>query len=517
MTEKSDKIIDEKSNSIASVSFKRLNIIPIISGLILIAMAFVNIPYIIDEKGVFSFGLLEPPAITFLAELNIYIFLGFIPIIFGSIFIIFAFVTSRTISLDFIKDSSAGGSEISYKKKGFFNKIFATNQNLISPNEIQQIVAGKRHHRFLTWAAFAFLFVLIYLLTDYINYLNLSFDVYFISGGIPISTRWLLTINIIMLLVSAFLIVIYPRRLFQLDTPEDLVKFDYTELTVERFSDESKSISILEIIESTRCVLAEKKIKDNNSLAIDELKGQIKEIPKSHIPFFSLILSDVFMIIVIIIQIIPDFFLLDFTADIKFFLTFNSVYFFMRLHHSFLVKEQSIKMENNSIVCLRKNPISGYWLTYNNFQDIELDHRPYQPHYLEFFVVFFPIMELIWVIYNMIYFAPFFLINIYTIPYILVIFVIMACTILQYTVPYPTLSMVPKTQSREGKEERFHLYFPITPKEKIPDFGSAFKSRYFKTNYFRALLIISVPVIFGVLWVVLSVLGIVPPLESTMF
>ncbi|GAH30155.1 unnamed protein product, partial [marine sediment metagenome] len=47
-------------------------------------------------------------------------------------------------------------------------------------------------------------------------------------------------------------------------------------------------------------------------------------------PLFLLIISDAFIILTIIIQLIPDFFLLDFTADIKYFITFNSVYFFIR-------------------------------------------------------------------------------------------------------------------------------------------------------------------------------------------
>jgi hypothetical protein len=239
--------INDKVKNYAEISFKRLNIIPIISGLILISLAFVNSPYLLNEQGEFVFGITDPPGITLLAEINIYIVLGIIPIIFGSIFITFSFLTSRTITLEIAKRNAANSLEIIYKKSPVIKDFLGTEQNLISSNEIQQIIIGKRHQRFLSWAAFAFIFFLIYLLWDYINYMNISFDMWFISAGIPISTRWLLTINMILMFIAAVIIVLFPRKLFQLDTPEDLVKFDYKSFKIDGLSDESKGFPILQI------------------------------------------------------------------------------------------------------------------------------------------------------------------------------------------------------------------------------------------------------------------------------
>jgi len=504
-----------QENKIARASFKRLNIIPIISGLILIGLAFINIPFLIDEEGNFYFELLEQPGITFIIEMNIYIFMGIIPIIFGLIFIIFSLMTSRTITLNFLKKNDTSSLEIVYNKSPVFKNFLETNERLSLPDEVQQIIVGKRHQRFVTWAAFALIFFLVYLLTDYLNFLNLSYDIFFISGGIPISTRWMLTINILLLLIAAFLIVIFPRRFFQLDTPDDFIKFDYKSFQLERISEESKKIQILDVFELAQEEKGKSRKKED-PINIDKLKVSLGEVPNSHTPLFILIISDAFIILTILIQLIPDFFLLDFTADIKYFITFNSVYFFIRLHHSHWFTEQSVEEKGDSLIYVRKNPIAGTWANYNNFNVLNKEYNPYKPHYLEYFVVFFLLVEVIWVIYNLLYFPSYFLTNPYTLGYILTVIGIIVFIFLEYNTPFSMISMTPNFQSRNGKTEKFYLFFPINNVEILPRFKEAYKSKNIY-EILRVNLILLIPIIFGVIWVILSALGVIPPLESTLF
>jgi len=504
-----------QEDKMANISFKRLNIIPIISGLILIGLAFINIPFLIDEEGNFYFELLEQPGITFIIEMNIYIFIGIIPIIFGLIFIIFSLMTSRTITLNFLEKNDTSSLEIEYNKSPVFKNLLETNERLSLPTKIQQIIIGKRHQRFVAWASFALIFFLVYLLTDYINFLNLSFNMFFISGGIPISTRWMLTINILLLLIAAFLIVLFPRRFFQLDTPDDFIKFDYKSFQLERISEESKKIQILDVFELVQEEKG-KSIKKEDTINVNNLKVPLEEVPNSHTPLFNLILSYAFIILTIIIQLIPDFFLLDFTADIKYFITFNSVYFFIRLHHSYWITEQSVEVKEDSLTCVRKNPIAGTWANYNNFNSINKEYKPYKPHYLEYFVVFFLLVEVIWVIYNLLYFPSYFLTNPYTFGYILTVIGIIVFIFFEFNTPSSTVSLTPEFQSRESKTEKFYLFFPVNFIEKIPRFKDAYKSKNIY-DILRINLILLIPIIFGVIWVILSALGLLPPLESTIF
>ncbi len=506
---------DLLEGKIAHVSFKRLNKVPIISGIILISLAFINFPFVIDEQGNFYFEFLEPPGITFLAEMNIFVFIGIIPIIFGVIFIIFSIFTSRTITLNFLKKNSADSYEIVYHKSGIFKNLLATNETLQFPEEIQQVIIGRRHQRFLTWASFGLIFFLVYLLWDYINFLNFSFDMIFVSAGLFISTRWMLTINIFLLIVAAFLIVLFPRRLFQLETPEDFIKFDYTTFKLERLSDESKNISILEVFE-----LGQEKDKKSSEKVetevIDDLKGTLGEVPNSHIPLFNLVIGIGYLLIVIIIQIIPNFFLLDFVADIYYFLTYNSVYFFVRLFHNSWFSEQTIKVNKDSIICSRKNLLAGNWISFNNFEAMDHEYRSYKPHYLEYFVIFFPLVEIVWVIYNLFYFSGYFLTNPYTWGYILTVIGIILFIFFEYNAPSSILSLTPKFQSREREIERYSLFFPAKVSEKLPRFKDAYKSKNFK-EILKVNLILIIPIIFGIIWVILSIFGVLPQLEDTLF
>jgi len=507
---------DRLEGKIAHVSFKRLNKIPIISGIILISLAFINFPFVIDEQGNFYFEFLEPPAITFLAEMNIFVFIGIIPIIFGVIFIIFAIISSRTISLNFLKKNSANSYEIVYHKSGIFKNLLATNETLQFPEEIQQVIIGRRHQRFLTWASFGLLFFLIYLLWDYINFLNFSFDMIFVSAGLFISTRWMLSINIFLLIVVAFLIVLFPRRLFQLDTPEDFIKFDYTTFKLERLSDESKNVSILDVFELGQ--EDDKKILEKvETEVIDDLKETLGEVSNSHAPLFNLVIGIAYLLIVVVIQIIPNFFLLDFVADIYYFITYNSVFFFIRLLHNSWFSEQTIKINEDSIICSRKNPLAGNWISFNNFEAMDHEYRiHHQIHYLEYFVIFFPLVEIIWVIYNLFYFSGYFLTNPCTWAYIITVIGIMLFIFFEYNAPASMLSFTPKFQSREREAERYSLFFPAKVSEKLPRFKDAYKSKNLK-EILKGNLILIIPIIFGIIWVILSVFGVLPPLEDTLF
>ena len=73
-----------------------------------------------------------------------------------------------------------------------------------------------------------------------------------------------------------------------------------------------------------------------------------------------------------------------------------------------------------------------------------------------------------------------------------------------------------KFQSRNGKTEKFYLFFPINNVEILPRFKEAYKSKNIY-EILRVNLILLIPIIFGVLWVILSALGVIPPLESTLF
>jgi hypothetical protein len=501
-------------DKIARISFKRLNRITIINGLILISLAFINFPFIIDEQGNFYFELLGQPGVTFIIEMNIYIFIGIIPIIFGLIFIVFSIITSRAITLNFLKKGDAESTEIIYHKNAVAKNFLVTNEKLLLPEEIQEMIIGKRHQRFLSWASFGLIFFLIYLLTDYINFLNFSFDMIFVSAGFFISTRWMLTINILLLIIVAFLIILFPRRLFQLDTPEDFIKFDYNTCKLERFSDESKAISLLDVFEFGH--LGNKKIIEEPEIVIIyDLKETIGEVPKSHIPLFNLIVVIGYLFLVLVIQIIPDFFLLDFTADIYYFITYNSVFFFIRILHSWF-SEQIIRVNKDSIICSRKNPLVGKWVSYNNFETMDYEYHTHKPHYLEYFVIFFPLIEIIWVINNLVYFSGYFITNIYTWGYILTVVGIIVFIFLEYNSPSSMLSLTPKFQSSKRRKESFLLFFPINHIDKIPSFKEAYKSKNFK-EILKENMIMLIPIIFGIIWVIFSVFGILPALEDTLF
>ena len=59
-------------------------------------------------------------------------------------------------------------------------------------------------------------------------------------------------------------------------------------------------------------------------------------------------------------------------------------------------------------------------------------------------------------------------------------------------------------------------FFPLNNIEKLPRFKEAYKSKTIH-EILKVNLILLIPIIFGVLWVILSALGILPPLESILF
>ncbi|MGQ4875262.1 MAG: hypothetical protein ACP6IY_14440 [Promethearchaeia archaeon] len=154
-----------------------------------------------------------------------------------------------------------------------------------------------------------------------------------------------------------------------------------------------------------------------------------------------------------------------------------------------------------------------------DYKSINYEYHPLKPHFLEYFPFFLPIYEIIWFINNVAAFSEYFFTeNIYTPIYVAVIVLIFFSLFGEYLFPRDTLSITPKSQKNTRKvKEIFYIYFPIDYTSKWPSFRKALKDKNYLRNYIPSLLLILVPVIFGIIWIILSPAGIFLPIYDTIF
>ena len=84
-----------------------------------------------------------------------------------------------------------------YIKKGISNLLLDTQVDFQLEDKIQQIKLGKRHQRFVIWIPVIVLIFLIYVLIDYMNFLDFTFDITFMFYEVELSLKFMLLINIL--------------------------------------------------------------------------------------------------------------------------------------------------------------------------------------------------------------------------------------------------------------------------------------------------------------------------------
>ena len=88
----------------------------------------------------------------------------------------------------------------------------------------------------------------------------------------------------------------------------------------------------------------------------------------------------------------------------------------------------------------------------------------------------------------------------------------------EYILPKSVLSITPKAQGEKRKKsEKYSIYFPSKTRLKLPPLKAAFKKKSLFKYSIEGLLLILVPILFGLVWVVLSSYEIVPSLYDTIF
>jgi len=524
MKKKDNKIKKYQNEDVAYIIvFNRFNKIAFLDGILFIVLAIMNLPFLYNpEVDQFVFSIAGKPTFTMGGNLTAYLFLGIIPALFGLIFILFSILTSRKILLILNKDGSCR-----YVKKGISNLLLDTQLDFMMKEKVQQIQLGKRHHRFVIWAPVAFMIFLIFLIEDYMNFLDPTFDITTTFFGMEYSVKTMFLINIFFIIGILLPITMLPRKLCRLDTSEEYVKFDYTKFKLERISDTEVDLPYIkpfEILSGGRSILPsneeQKKELPENFPEVLRTQANLKNF--KHFPLLLLVLNTTLLVIAILPFIIPNFFLGGFTLKIEYFLIIAAYYFIVRTLHYFWYTNQEISLDNNNsdLIIKRTNRIFGDFIEYfEGIDKIEQDFAPRKPHYLEFALFFLPFMQLIWVIANIFTFPEYFFTkNPYTALYFIVIIAIFIITAAEYIFPRSMLSITPKAQGEQRKRtETYSIYFPSETVLKTPPLKDAIKEKKFLKNSLIGLLLILIPVIFRIIWIILSLQEIVPPIYDTIF
>ena len=514
----------QPKNTVYSIIFKRLNKITIFCGLLFIVLALINLPFAYNpELGEITFTISGKPQFGLGANVSFYVFMGLIPVIMGLIFILFSIFTGGRIALFILEDGKCV-----YLKFGIPKILKDFRVELDLKDTLQQISIGKRHQRFVMWCSVAAIMFLAFLLLDYMNFLNLTFDITTMFFEIKYSVKLMVLFNVIFIIGILLLFTLFPRRLFLLNTSETLLKFDYTELNVEIVKQVLKAPLNLPYIEPfailSKSVRKEGKIRKSEPVIPenypDVLKAQIYASYFDHLPLFMILTNIGLFLVVFVPNLLPNFFLGSFTFRIEYFITIAAFYSFIRTLQNYWYTDQQIQSKNNSLLVKRSNKIFGDSVEYfANIDKIERNFTPRKPHFLEYALLFFPILEIVWLMTNMISFPIYFFTqNIYTWLYFTVIAGIFFFTVVEYICPRPKLSITPKTQSKKnGKSELFAIYFPESPVFKLPPFKEAIKRKNFFKNSLMGFLLILIPLAIGIIWVLLSILGLLPPISETIF
>ncbi len=489
-------------------------------------MAIFNIPFLYNpELGKITFELMGKPTMGPISAIRAYVFVGLIPLIFGLIFVLFSVLTSRKIEVLLYKNGMCR-----YVKKGVSNVKLDAQVDFQIKDSLQQIAIGKRHQRFVIWATVALFVFIIFMLIDYINFLNLAFDIEYKFYDYTLSLRTVLLVNIFWITGILALITLFPRRLCRIDTANEFVQFDYCYLTVQK-NPKLEGFSLPYATPFEKMVLSERKEgtvvekKESNTENLPAtLKAQFNAKSFKHLPLISLVFNLAFLIVVLIPLLVPNFFLGGFTFRIEYFLSIATYYFLLLTLQNSWFNGQELELTDNNanLLIKRRNRLFGDNIQYYfNFDKIEQDFQSRKPHYLEFVLMFFPLWQVIWVIDNIVKYSNYFLTqNAYTWLYILIIISVFALTAVEFLFPRSVISITPKFQSQASKRvktERYQLYFPAEQLLLVFPLKEAFKHKKLFKGSLSGLLLIVVPVAFGVLWVVLSSLEFVIPVYDTIF
>ena len=503
-----------------SIVFKRFNFITLICGLLFIFLAIINIPFLYNpETGEIAFTLSGKPTFGFGAALSSYVFFGLIPAIVGVIFVIFSIVQSRKVI--FLMNKNGTCQYI--KSRG--PKLLPKSQVEIEmKGTLQQINLGKRHQRFVIWVSVAIMFFLIYLILDYMNFLDPTFDIITTFYETEYSVKLMLLINVFYIIGTIIPYTLFPRKSCRVDTSIEFIQFDYTKIYVEEVSKSEEDLPHVKpfILLSKNMRVGEEDL--NKELVIPEhypdiLKTQINTKNFKHLPLFTILTNLGLFLIVFVPLLLPNYFLGGFTIRIEFFIIIAAFYFFVRNLQNNWYSSQNIEATNNNLLVFRKNKIYGDSVTYfQNVDKAERSYAPRKPHFFEYVLFFFPIIQMVWVVANIISFPVYFFTqNIYTLLYIPALVGILFFTATEYILPRSMMSITPKAQGEKRKnEESFSIYFPGTQIFKAPPIRYV-KKHGFKKNSTTGILLIVIPIIVGIVWVILSLFGILPHISETIF
>ncbi|MHA1282676.1 MAG: hypothetical protein ACTSQP_09235 [Promethearchaeota archaeon] len=527
-----EDLITFEENASYAVLFKRFNRITFFTGIAFFIFAITNLPWAYNpEIDALTFQITGKPTITFITTITGYMFMGIIPILMGLIFLLFSLITSRKIILVFYSDGKAR-----YIKKGFGNFLLDTQIDFKMKDSLQQIKLGRRHQRAVIWLPVIVLVFLIYMLLDYINFLDITFDITFYFYDLELSLKAMLIYDIIFMVALIIPYTLFPRKLCRIDTSKEFIQFDYRTLELFELSTPQKPMHFIEPFKILCDIEKAKKQKNSEknelkSQAIENinfnklpeiLRKKIDEESFQHKPVFMLYPSIGLFAVVLITWLIPNYFFGGFTFKVEFFLTIAAYYFLLRTIQNDWFSNQEVKIirNGNDLLIKRENRIFGTYIDYfTNYESINYEYHPLKPHFLEYFLFFLPICEIIWFINNMATFSEYFFTeNFYTPIHIAVIVLIFFSLFGEYLFPRNSLNITPKSQENTRKvKEIFYIYFPIDYAPKWPSFREALKDRNYLRNCIPSLLLILVPVIFGIIWIILSSAGILLPIYDTIF
>ncbi|MHA1150115.1 MAG: hypothetical protein ACTSR8_17920 [Promethearchaeota archaeon] len=521
--EKKDKNLLKDEKIIYRVTFKRFNRVTLLTGLFFFTFVILNIPFLYNpELGAITTDLIGKPTMGPGAAIRAYIWLGIIPLFLGLCFILFSYLSSRTIILDMYENGKGR-----YIKKGITNFLLDTQVDFNLKDNLQQISLGKRHQRFVIWVPIAILIFIIYMLIDYINFLDVTFDITFMFFDLELSLKIILLINIFLMISIMIPYTLFPRKLCRIDTAEEFIQFDYSTLEVKKLSESAKALHYINAFKLLN--MEERKggeyIPKESELPEkypDILKDKINNRNFKHLPLFPIIMNFSFLSLIILPLFIPNYFLGGFTFKIEYFLSIAIFFLIVQTLQNLWFSEQKIFYEKNqnNLLVFRNNPLLGGSVNYfYNIDTIEHQFITRKPHFLEYTIFFFPIVQIIWIFFYMTIFIEYFFIeNYYTILYIAVMIGIFYFTASEYVFPRSALNFTPANQrERNKKTEKFLLFFPAEELLKAPPFKEALKTKNGIKPMFRGMLIIILPVIFGLLWVILSFYSQVPGIYDTIF
>ncbi|MHA1292248.1 MAG: hypothetical protein ACTSQJ_06220 [Promethearchaeota archaeon] len=508
---------------IYKITFKRFNKTSFSIGAFFIFLALFNIPLLFNpEIKKLNIGFIGKPLFFYITTYTLYIFVGIFPFIIGIIIITYAILTSRKIILEFSENGSC-----QYIKKGIFKSFLSSDIEFNIQNSIQKISIGERDQKLLPWIIFTLMIYIVYLLIDYFNFLYYTFDITYKFYELNLSLKTMLVINIFYIILISSIFILFQKKICRIDTSEEYLKIDYVNFNIEKIKETDIEIPFIEAFFEVKNNIIQIKSKNSEKEKLPDgfpeiLKIQTGKECFKHLPLFSILINVSFLSIIILSQIISIFFLGLFTFKIEFFLIIAAFFLLIKTLQRCWYSYQEINFSENysNLSIKRFNPIFGMTIYYfSNIEKIEQDYIPSKPNYLEYIFFFFPLWEIFIVIVNLFSFPEMFFLNsLLSLFYFVIIVSIFIFIAAEYIFPKSTLCIIPKAQQHNRKKkEKFTVYFPESEKTFFPPFRKAFENKRFLKNSYEGIILILIPVIFGLVWYILIYLEIFPPIYEAIF